>query len=216
MFAENKKINKMEKDISTEERIKEAARKVFLEKGYGQARTRDIAEEAGINLALLNYYFRGKEKLFDIIMQESIQEVFSTILGLANDDKIALPEKIDMAVDRYIDSILANPNLPIFILSEIQANPKRLIERAGISNNSVSNNFLYKQIQEQISKKQIEGITPLHIFVNIVSMTVFPIVARPLIMNLHAPMSENEYTNFIDERRKLIPLWIKMMLKLDE
>jgi len=206
----------MEKDISTEERIKEAARKVFQEKGYGQARTRDIAEEAGINLALLNYYFRSKEKLFDIIMEESMQKVFDLIVGIVNDEKLGLSEKIDKMVNRYIDSLSENPNLPLFVLSEIQANPEKLIARVGITNNFIENNLFYKQIQEQIDKKGIKGFTPLHIFINLVSMAVFPVVGRPLLISLHAPMTSEEYGGFIDERKTLIPMWIKMMLKLDE
>lgn len=206
----------MEKDISTEEKIKKAARKVFLEKGYGQARTRDIADEAGINLALLNYYFRSKEKLFDIIMEESMQQMFGLIVGVVNDESTNLSKKIDLIANRYIDSLLENPNLPLFVLSEIQANPKKLIEKIGISENLIKNNYFYKQIQEQMDKKGIKGIAPLQIFINIVSMTVFPIVGKPLLISIHSPMTEDDYTNFINERRKLVPQWIKMMLKIDE
>ena len=63
----------MIEDSSTEEKIKAAARKVFTRKGFAATRTRDISEEAGINLALLNYYFRSKEKLFDLVMMENMQ-----------------------------------------------------------------------------------------------------------------------------------------------
>lgn len=206
----------MEKDISTEEKIKNVARKVFHEKGYGQARTRDIAEEAGINLALLNYYFRSKEKLFDIIMKESLQEMFGLIVNLVNAEDINLSDKIDMIVARYIDSISKNPNLPLFVLSEIQANPHKIIENVGLKGKSIANNFLFKQIQEQIDKKEIKGVTPLQIFINIVSMSIFPIVGKPLLMNLHAPFGEKEYEIFIEERKALIPQWIKMMLQIDE
>lgn len=206
----------MEKDISTEEKIKKAARKVFQGKGYGQARTRDIADEAGINLALLNYYFRSKEKLFDIIMEESMQQMFGLIVGVVNDESTGLSKKIDLIVNRYMDSLLENPNLPLFVLSEIQANPKKLMEKIGISENLIKNNYLYKQMQEQMDKKGIEGIVPLQIFINIVSMTVFPIVGKPLLISIHSPMTEDDYNNFINDRRKLIPQWIKMMLKIDE
>lgn len=206
----------MEKDISTEEKIKKAARKVFQGKGYGQARTRDIADEAGINLALLNYYFRSKEKLFDIIMEESMQQMFGLIVGVANDESTGLSKKIDLIVNRYMDSLLENPNLPLFVLSEIQANPKKLMEKIGISENLIKNNYLYKQMQEQMDKKGIERIVPLQIFINIVSMTVFPIVGKPLLISIHSPMTEDDYNNFINDRRKLIPQWIKMMLKIDE
>ena len=189
---------------------------MFQEKGYGQARTRDIADEAGINLALLNYYFRSKEKLFDIIMEESMQQMFGLIVGIVNDENTELSKKIDLIANRYVDSLLENPNLPLFVLSEIQANPKKLIEKIGISENLIKNNYFYKQIQEQMDKKEIEGIAPLQIFINIVSMTVFPIVGKPLLISIHSPMTEDDYTNFINERRKLVPQWIKMMLKIDE
>lgn len=206
----------MEKDISTEEKIKKAAQKVFQEKGYGQARTRDIADEAGINLALLNYYFRSKEKLFDIIMEESMKEIFGLILTIANDEKTSLSEKLDLIASRYIDSLLKNPNLPLFVLSEIQANPQRIMDKVGLSHISLKDNFLFKQMQQQINEKKIKGVTPFHVFMNIVSMSIFPVVGKPLLIKMYSPISEEEYTEFINERRKLIPMWIKMMLKMDE
>lgn len=205
----------MEKDISTEEKIKEAARKVFQEKGYGQARTRDIADAAGINLALLNYYFRSKEKLFDIIMEESLSDMFSVITGVVNNQDTSLSEKIDIIVSRYTDELLSNPNLPLFVLSEIQANPQRLLKRVGVPPNMMTDSCFYKQIEQQVKK---EGITvsPFHFFINLVSMSIFPVVGKPLLMSLHTSMTTESYLEFIEERRQLIPQWIKMMLKLDK
>jgi len=206
----------MEKDITTEEKIKEAARKVFLEKGYGQARTRDIADAAGINLALLNYYFRSKEKLFDIIMEESLQEVFSLIENIVNNKETTLSQKIDTIVNRYIDSLLVNPNLPLFVLSELQANSDRLLKRIGVPDSMILQSYFYKQIQEQIVERNIERLNPLHIFINIISMSVFPIVGKQLLLTLHHPITEEVYAGFIDERRTLIPMWIKAMLQIDK
>ena len=149
-------------------------------------------------------------------MEESMQQVFGLILGIVNDEKLGLSKKIDAVVKRYIDSLLENPNLPLFVLSEIQANPQRLMKKIGITDLLVANNNFYRQMQEQIDIKGIKGITPLHIFINIVSMTVFPIVGRPLLVSIHAPMTDEDYMIFLDERRKLVPMWIKTMLKLDE
>ncbi|MGN6539204.1 MAG: TetR/AcrR family transcriptional regulator, partial [Ginsengibacter sp.] len=84
---------KIEKDTSTEEKIKEAARKVFMEKGFAATRTRDIAEESGINLALLNYYFRSKEKLFHEVMSEKIQQFFGVLFPIINDSSTKLETK---------------------------------------------------------------------------------------------------------------------------
>src|SRR3546814_19667798 len=114
---------KREINISTEEKIKEAARKVFTRKGYAAARTRDIAEEAGINLALLNYYFRSKEKLFHQVMIERMQELFGVLIPVMNDPSTALETKLRLITENYIATIGCNPDLPLFVLIEIRTNP---------------------------------------------------------------------------------------------
>ncbi len=82
-------------DLSTEEKIKEAARKVFTQKGYAATRTRDIAEEAGINLALLNYYFRSKEKLFEIVILEKIHILLGKIGPAMMDEHTSIEQKVE-------------------------------------------------------------------------------------------------------------------------
>src|SRR6187455_3388798 len=114
-----KKI-KAEADLSTEEKIKSAARLVFTRKGYAATRTRDIAEEAGINLALLNYYFRSKEKLFEIVMVEKMSKFFGVVAQVLEDKSMTVEEKTGTVVDNYIGLLSENPDLPIFILSEIR------------------------------------------------------------------------------------------------
>src|SRR4051794_24037459 len=99
-----KKVNN-KSDFSTEEKIKEAAKKVFMKKGYGATRTRDIAEEAGINLALLNYYFRSKDKLFELVMLEKVQKLFGVIAPVITDEHMDLENKINMLVSNYIDML---------------------------------------------------------------------------------------------------------------
>src|ERR1700753_4502302 len=94
------------KETTTEERIKEAARKLFTQKGFAGTRTRDIAEEAGINLALLNYYFRSKEKLFDLVMLENLGQFISGVRALFNDKATSLDQKIEALVNFYITQLL--------------------------------------------------------------------------------------------------------------
>src|SRR6188768_3829160 len=119
---------KPESDHSTEEKIKHAAREVFHQKGYAGTRTRDIAEAAGINLALLNYYFRSKEKLFDIIMTETLQNFLQTIRLTFNDPSTSLNEKLELLADRYIDLHIREPEIPLFIMSELRTNPKKILD----------------------------------------------------------------------------------------
>src|ERR1700743_21623 len=99
-----------EKNASTEEKIKEAARRVFTKKGYAATRTRDIAEESGFNLALINYYFRSKEKLFDIVMVEHIQTFIHSVMGIVNDRDTTLQQKMEELIGHYIDMLIKNPD----------------------------------------------------------------------------------------------------------
>lgn len=204
----------MQKDQTTEEKIKLTAKKLFHEKGYGQTKTRDIAEAAGINTALLNYYFRSKENLFNIIMLESLQEMFSFIRDLANDKSSSLEAKIEAIVNRYIEIFREEPNLPLFVLSEIQADPEKLMQKSKIPKNILTDSYFFKQIDEQIKKSEL-NITPIHVFLNIISLTILPVVARP-IMSYVYDMNTTDIKYFIEERRQLIPLWIKTMLKLEK
>ena len=120
---------KKTKDISTEERIKAAARKVFHQKGFAGTRTRDIAEEAGINHAMLNYYFRSKEKLFEMVMMETMAQFFKGVNLMLNDEKTSLDEKIDLIVSNYVDLLLKEPELPTFILNEVRPNPQAFVAK---------------------------------------------------------------------------------------
>ena len=108
------------KDNNTEARIKEAARIVFLNKGFAATRTRDIAEEADINLALLNYYFRSKQKLFNLIMLDALKIFLSSIYDVINDTQLTFEEKLVSISSSYIDTLLVNPEIPLFILSELR------------------------------------------------------------------------------------------------
>lgn len=196
----------IEVDLSTEQKIKAAARKVFTQKGYAATRTRDIAEEAGINLALLNYYFRSKEKLFEEVMMERMQQLFGTLMPILGDVRTSLEEKIDLIVNHYIDMLLENPDLPIFVLSEIREHPDRIQRKIPISDFLEQSHFI-QQIREQQP-----GINPIHFMLNILSMTVFPFAARPIFGSLPS-VQETGFNAMMEARRLLIPKWVRAMLE---
>jgi AcrR family transcriptional regulator len=199
------KIAKAELDLSTEEKIKEAAGIVFTKKGYGNARTRDIAEEAGINLALLNYYFRSKEKLFNIVMAERIDKLFGVLVPVLNNEPTTLEEKLEQIADNYITMLLEHPDLPIFVLSEIRSNPEQLANRLQAR----------KQLTESVFIKQLKAkrsdIHPFHFLMNLLGMTLFPFIAKPVLEPIIG--GEDNYRMIMEQRKKLIPGWIKMMLE---
>jgi AcrR family transcriptional regulator len=190
---------------STEEKFKEAARIVFTKKGYAATKTRDIAEQAGLNLALLNYYFRSKEKLFEIIMLEKVQQLFAFISPALNDQTTTLEEKIDWIADHYIEMLLKNPDLPLFVLSEIRNNPERFGKVVQL-NTYVLRSYFIKQLA---ARKP--DVNPVHLFLNFLGMLIFPFITKPVFQATNA-VNDDEFVKMIMERKALIPQWMALML----
>ncbi len=200
----------IEDNVSTQEKIKEAARRVFTRKGFAATRTRDIAEESGFNLALLNYYFRSKENLFNIIMLEQLQLFLHSVLGLLNDPESSLQTKIEIIVSHYIDMLIENPDLPVFILSELKGDPEKLISRAGFPGKR-NELFIVKQWGELMASGKLPQINPVHFMINLLSLMIFPFIGSPLLRN-RMNLDMVEFKSLMEERKKLIPFWIKTML----
>ena len=196
-----------EPEQTTEEKILEAASEVFTEKGFSGTRTRDIAEKAGINLALLNYYFRSKEKLFEQVMKIKVVLLFGKIFPILSNEKTSLEEKIDLASEKYFEILSRNPNLPLFVISEIQKKNSNITKIIPV-NKIFENSVIIKQIKEKRPE-----INPLHYLVNFLAMTIFPFVAKPVFTAFELT-NEAEYHQFISERRKLVPIWMKQLLEI--
>lgn len=202
-------MTKKQLDTSTEEKIKTAARNVFLQKGYAGTRTRDIAEEAGINLALLNYYFRSKEKLFDLIMTETLHGFLRSLTSAFNNEETSLESKVEMLAAMYIDLLLQQPLIPLFIMSELRTHPQKLVQLLS-TDNIIRHSVFRRQYDEAMSLGEITQQDILHFVMNILGLTVFPFIASPLLKGLDQ-RSDEEFTTLMLERKKMIPVWIKSM-----
>lgn len=200
------------KDATTEEKIKTAAKTVFYKKGFSATRTRDIAEEAGLNLALLNYYFRSKAKLFEIIMTETFVGFIDSIKVILNDEKTSLEQKVEIIAERYIDFIIKEPEIPIFMLTEIRNNPEGLLKRLPIRE-IINESVFIKQFLTAVEKKEITESNPLHFLMNILGLVVFPFIAKPIIMGSRNLETE-AFNDLMRERKKKIPVWIKAMFTI--
>lgn len=197
------------KDSTTEEKIKAAAKTVFYKKGFSATRTRDIAEEADLNLALLNYYFRSKAKLFEIIMTETLSGFIGSMKVILNDEKTSLEQKVQIIAERYIDFISIEPEIPTFILTEIRNNPEGLLKRLPIKE-IVNESFFIQQFQKAVQNKEIAESNPLHFIMNLMGLVVFPFIAKPIIMG-SKNLEISQFHDLMQERKKKIPIWIKMM-----
>jgi TetR/AcrR family transcriptional regulator len=195
---------------NTEQSILEAARKVFMLKGYSGARMQEIADEAGINKALLHYYFRGKDQLFEAVFAQAIASFLPIIRNVLEAD-MPFKEKIVLFVETYIDVLMANPHIPSFVIHELNTNPGRFIDK--LKNNGINPTILLEQIKMEVESGQIRNISGDHFIVNLLGMCLFPFMARPVVKGV-LRKSDDEYELFLKERKKEIVQFVMHSIDL--
>ncbi len=201
---------KTQADTSTEERILAAARKVFIAHGLTGARMQEIADEAGINKALLHYYFRSKEKLFETILTETMQSFLPRINAIFTSE-LPVEEKIAAFCSEYIDKMLDNPFIPLFVVNEINNQPDDFFKKIwGGKKPDVG--ILVKQLEAAAKEKMIRPVSPVQLILNIMSMCVFPFVAKPMFQKVMG-ISDKQFRLLMEERKKEIPAFIMAALR---
>lgn len=201
----------MQKDRSTEERILDAAKKVFISKGMAGARMQDIADEAGINKALLHYYFRSKDKLFEVIFMETVARFVPRVNEIMNCD-LSWQDKIGTFSDEYIEKVIANPFLPLFVMNEMHKQPKEFLKKMWGGDKPRLEKFVL-QITKAIEAKEIRPINPSQLIMNIMALCVFPFIGKPL-LQIAAGINDKEFFALMEERKKLVPQFIIQALVL--
>lgn len=197
-------------NIETEAKVLEAAREVFQRKGYSGARMDDIANEAGVNKALVHYYFRSKEKLFDKVFKEALAQFIQRVVKILNSD-LPLDVKIYKTVDMYSSMLQHNRQLPIFVLGELSENPERMIEMVKGQDVEIFKN-LALQLKEEYRKGNIIEIPVYEFFVNLISLTIFPFLIKPILHGVF-DLEEEKFDKMVNNRRKSIPKMIIEMLR---
>jgi AcrR family transcriptional regulator len=171
---------KKSKDENKEEQILDAAKNIFQAKGMDGARMQEIADKAGINKAMLHYYYRSKQLLFEAVFKNAFSLLAPQLNTVLNDDS-SIEEKIKNFTSNYISFIIKHPYLPNFIIQELNRNQDfilKLKENKGFPNLDKFN----KQVDEEIKKGIIKPISGEQLFINILALNIFPFVAKPLIM----------------------------------
>ncbi|MBX2890785.1 MAG: TetR/AcrR family transcriptional regulator [Saprospiraceae bacterium] len=189
-------------ELSTEEKIKDAAKKIFLEKGFGSATTRDIAECADTNIALVNYYFRSKEKLFQEVFRDSFTETFMPVTRILNDD-LPLEAKIYKFVDHMTELLKRDPLLPMFVLSEMRGENSKICESLTELQQQGSSLF-QAQLQEEAEKGNIRSANFEQVELSLMAMVIFPFLSMNMI-KMKKNLSTEEFHQLVDERKKNIP-----------
>lgn len=189
-----------EADIQTEDKIFEAATEVFVSKGMDGARMQDIADHAGINKALLHYYYRTKDHLFNAVFEKIAGQMFKKFAPVF-DENLTLEEKIRFFFSEHITFLQKNPRLPAFILNEINRNPARI--RKILQNIDIKNLWrtLQDQHKDELIKYNITEESLPQIMTTLAAISVFPFAARGLIEGIFQHMGVS-FNDFIEERKE--------------
>jgi len=195
---------------NTEQIILDAARKVFMVKGFDGATMQEIADEAGINKSLLHYYYRSKDKLFRKVFLEMFK-LFTPRFGEIFLSDKSIFEKIEDFAGHYIEMMIQNPQMPSFVLREITTNPRSLAD--AVLDTGVKPEYMVKVIKDEIDNGNIREIDPRQLIVNLIGLCIFPFAAKPLLMRVLFGGNENAYLKFLEERKTEVPKFINQSIK---
>ena len=203
-----------ERDIATETRILEAARRVFIRRGTAGARMREIADEAGVNQALLHYYFRSKGYLAEAVFQQAARRLFPPVITLLGSEA-SLEEKVERVVEHELRVLLENPFLPGYVLAELNQNPDRAGQHVTALMGTPIEGFapqvferLSAQIGERVRAGTMSPISADQFVMNLISLCVFPFAARPMFCAL-LRLDAHGFAEMIARRKEtLVPFFL--------
>ncbi|WP_076389960.1 TetR/AcrR family transcriptional regulator [Chryseobacterium gambrini] len=188
--------NQAKKD-QTQELIKETAKNLFFVKGKFDTTTQEIADEAGVNRTLINYYFRSRDNLIQIIFDEA-QKVEKEKSEIIMTSDLPLKEKISQFIEGSLSTSLQYPYLETYIVSQIN---KGNCHKKDIEEDELKR--LFKDIETEMELGNIERMKPIQFLLNMISLLVFPSAVRPLLME-NLMISEEEFDKIISERKEII------------
>ena len=197
---------------STEQSIKKAARIVFLKKGLDQARTQEIADLAAVNHSLIPYYFKSKQKLFDIILAEVFNEFIAKVEKVVNDGNTNFETKVYLLVDRYSEMVLESPYLPLYSITVIRKGNSAVTTYTKQMRIMLHHSVMARQLKQEVEAGKFKPATLAQVIMNILSLTLFPALAAPVLQTM-GDMKEEHYIQLIESRQKHIAEWVLHTLR---
>jgi AcrR family transcriptional regulator len=187
---------------TAEEKIIDAARSVFLQKGYTGARMQDIADEAGINKALLHYYFRSKEKLFEVIFREAFDLLIPKVVDIFSSD-MHFFNKLRGFIATYVNMAMENPYIPLFVLNQLHTNPDQFRKPFGAIAKRVPLPMFREEIARAVKQKIIRPVEPHQLIMHIMSLCLFPSMARPM-FQMVMQVTDAQFREMAEARREAV------------
>jgi AcrR family transcriptional regulator len=202
----------MQKD--TEQLILDCARKHFIQKGFAATRMQEIADEAGINKAMLHYYFRSKEKMYQQIISGILGMMIPKLAGALSSEG-TLWDRIDKLVNTYITALIEHPEIPIFIMTELSQKRESFVLELKKQASYFPMIFSFLQtITDEIEAGKIKDFPPLQLLLNILAMSVFPFMAKPVFSTIF-DVSESQFEALMEERKRVIVDFVRSALEVN-
>ena len=191
----------MSEVLNMEQTILESATELFLKKGFKATSTTEIAKEAGCNQALVHYYFRTKDRLFEAIFQQKVKFFVGALLDIGKEE-LPFLEKLEKKVISHFEAIESNPRLPLFFLNELSANPDRIetIKQAVGNLPQQAMHQLEKELNSEIEKGAIRPVSVRDLLMSIVSLNIMAFMGAPM-FKVMTGVSEEEYQKFLNQRK---------------
>ena len=184
----------MERDLSTETKIKEAAIRIFTAKGFNGCTSREIAKEAGINVALLNYYFKSKGQLFDIVIASVLNDFTFSLIDVLKSN-MSLVNKARILIEKEYDYLSKHPERPSFIINELGKKDKNYFECLDIVNELIETKIFQEVIEAQASG-EMRKVDLVSLMLLIMSNCHFPFMAKPMIKTIHS-LEDDQYNEHL-------------------
>lgn len=193
-----------------EDKIMLSATRVFVLKGKAGTSMQDIANEAGINRTLLNYYFRSKDNLFEQVFSKLFSRFLPFIVNTLQAE-IPADKRLENFIDYYFTMLIENPIIPLFILQELTSNPQRFIN--SLKTGGLNVNILLRSLEVEMDRGNIKRMDPREIMVNLMSLIIFPFAARKIIEEMIFSGDKNAYSTFILQRKESLKISFIQSLK---
>ncbi len=210
-MVEPNSFNMKAKEENTELEILNAAKEVFQEKGMAGSRMQEIADKARINKSMLHYYYRSKQLLFEAVFKNAFRLLAPQLNRVLNDDS-ELFEKIRNFTNNYISFVIAHPYLPNFVIQELNKNPD-FIEKMRIEKEFPRVEKFKVQVEDAITRGIIKPIGAEQLFINIMSLNIFPFIAAPLLQGL-INVEDKEFRELMERRKTEVSDFIINSIRL--
>jgi TetR/AcrR family transcriptional regulator len=197
-------------DSDAEARILDAAHLVFVRRGTAGARMQEIADEAGVNKALLHYYFRSKDRLASAVFRRVARALFGRVAQVVQAE-LTLEDKVRHIIAVYLDQFLETPYVPAYLIGEMSQHPERaseLLDALGVAKGPTAPPpflvALGHQIQAAVTEGSVAPIPARQFLTNLVSLCIFPFAARPIVCAVFR-LEDRGFRDFIAERKATLP-----------